>query len=150
MDYRDKEIRVLCPESVHFTENGDEPGFCYMTLAAYAPKGAVAVKDGFKGEFSTDLIPLDDEVDEYGRKCRTITLQIAVYDNYTGSWKYGGKYSNPGYYTGWTYTIAWYDSDNRMIDTDIVRINLSNKDCHLVLENSYIDEESTIWAELPE
>ena len=65
-------------------------------------------------------------------------------------WTYFGKNSSVVKYIGWTYVVAWYDENNRMIDSDILRINLSNKDCHLVLENSYYDEESTVGAELPE
>lgn len=143
VDYRDKEIRIFCPESVQFTTDT-------VDFVLYAPEGAVSLRDGDAGVIEDTLITLPVETDQYGRKVYTRKLHIASYDNNTTSWIYAGKTSTTTKYVGWTYVIAWYDKDNRMIDTDILRINLSNKSCHLTLENSYIDEESTIWAELPE
>lgn len=143
VDYRGKEIRIFCPESVQFTTGT-------IDFVAYAPEDAVSLRDGNAGVIEDTLITLSTETDEYGRKVYTRQLTIASYDNNTASWVYAGKTSTTEQYVGWTYVVAWYDKDNRMIDTDILRINLSNKNCHLVLENSYVDEENTIWAELPE
>lgn len=143
IDYRGKEIRIFCPESVQFTTDT-------VDFVIYAPEGAVSLRDGDAGVIEDTLITLPAETDQYGRKVYTRKLSIASYDNNTTSWTYAGKTSTTTQYVGWTYVIAWYDKDNRMIDTDILRINLSNKSCHLTLENSYIDEEATIWAELPE
>ena len=158
VDYRDKEIRVYCPESVQFHKqnvgSGGDANTYYMTFTSYAPEGAVALREGPNGVILDELIPLEGGsgtgTDAYGRKYKKHWLSLATYDNNTGAWTYRGKASTIEQYVGWTYVVAWYDKDNRMIDTDILRINLSNKDCHLVLENSYIDEEATIWAELPE
>ena len=33
--------------------------------------------------------------------------------------------------------LSWYDADGKVIDNDIVRINLSNADCHLALAPYY-------------
>lgn len=158
VDYRDKEIRIFCPESVKFEKQNVGPGgnanMYYMTFITYAPEGAVALREGDKGVILDELISLENGtgcgVDKFGRKYKKHWFALASYDNNTGSWTYFGKNSTIEKYIGWTYVVAWYDKDNRMIDTDILRINLSNKNCHLVLENSYIDEENTVWAELLE
>ena len=158
VDYRDKEIRIFCPESVKFEKQNvgptDDANMYYMTFITYAPEGAVALREGDKGVILDELISLENGtgcgIDKFGRKYKKHWFALASYDNNTSSWTYFGKTSTVNKYIGWTYVVAWYDKDNRMIDTDILRINLSNKNCHLVLENSYVDEESTVWAELPE
>ena len=158
VDYREKEIRIFCPESIKFEKQNVGPtgnaNMYYMTFITYAPEGAVALREGDKGVILDELISLENGtgcgIDKFGRKYKKHWFALASYDNNTGSWTYFGKTSTAQKYIGWTYVVAWYDKDNRMIDTDILRINLSNKNCHLVLENSYVDEESTVWAELPE
>lgn len=158
VDYRDKEIRIFCPESVQFHNQnvgeGENANIYYMTFITYAPEGAVALREGDKGVILDELISLENGtgcgVDKFGRKYKKHWFALASYDNNTGAWTYFGKSSTTEKYIGWTYVVAWYDKDNRMIDTDILRINLSNKNCHLTLENSYIDEENTVWTELPE
>ena len=158
VDYRDKEIRIYCPDSVKFEkQNVGEAGnanMYYMTFITYAPEGAAYLREGDRGAILEEVISLDGGsgcgVDEYGRKYKKHWFALASYDEATDTWTYFGKNSSVVKYIGWTYVVAWYDENNHMIDTDILRINLSNKDCHLVLENSYYDEESTIWAELPE
>jgi hypothetical protein len=126
----------------------------YMTFITYAPEGAVYLREGDKGTILDEVISLDGGtgcgIDEYGRKYKKHWFALASYDEVTDTWTYFGKNSSVVKYIGWTYVVAWYDENNRMIDSDILRINLSNKDCHLVLENSYYDEESTVSAELPE
>ena len=158
IDYRDKEIRIFCPESVQFHKQnvgeGGNANMYYMTFITYAPEGAVAMREGDRGAILDELIPLEGGsgcgVDKFGRKYKKHWFALASYDNNTGAWTYFGKTSTIEKYIGWTYVVAWYDKDNRMIDTDILRINLSNKSCHLVLEDSYYDEENTVWTELPE
>lgn len=158
VDYRDKEIRIYCPDSVKFEKQnvgeGGNANMYYMTFITYAPEGAAYLREGDRGAILEEVISLDGGsgcgVDEYGRKYKKHWFALASYDEATDTWTYFGKNSSAIKYIGWTYVVAWYDENNRMIDTDILRINLSNKDCHLVLENSYYDEESTIWAELPE
>lgn len=158
VDYRDKEIRIYCPDSVKFEKQnvgeGGNANMYYMTFITYAPEGAAYLREGDRGAILEEVISLDGGtgcgIDEYGRKYKKHWFALASYDEATDTWTYFGKNSSVVKYIGWTYVVAWYDENNRMIDTDILRINLSNKDCHLVLENSYYDEESTIWAELPE
>lgn len=158
VDYRDKEIRIYCPDSVKFEKQnvgeGGNANMYYMTFITYAPEGAAYLREGDKGAILDEVISLNGGtgcgVDEYGRKYKKHWFALASYDEATDTWTYFGKNSSVIKYIGWTYVVAWYDENNRMIDTDILRINLSNKDCHLVLENSYYDEESTVSAELPE
>ena len=158
VDYRDKEIRIYCPDNVKFEKQnvgeGGNANMYYMTFITYAPEGAAYLKEGDRGAILDEVIPLEGGsgcgVDKYGRKYKKHWFALASYDEATDTWTYFGKNSSVVKYIGWTYVVAWYDENNRMIDTDILRINLSNKDCHLVLENSYYDEESTVWAELPE
>lgn len=158
VDYREKEIRIYCPENVEFHKQnvgeGGNANMYYMTFITYAPEGAVALREGDRGVILDEVISLEGGsgtgVDKFGRKFKKHWFALASYDETSDTWNYFGKTSTTSKYIGWTYVVAWYDENNRMIDTDILRINLSNKDCHLVLENSYYDEESTIWAELPE
>ena len=156
IDYRDKEIRIFCPENVEFHRQTDSDNIdiYYATLISYAPKGAVGLREGNKGIILDEYISLESGngtgIDKFGRKYKKHQLALASYDTKTKTWNYYGNNSTVEKYIGWTYVVAWYDENENMIDTDILRINLSNKDCHLVLENSYIDEEATIWAELPE
>lgn len=158
VDYRDKEIRIYCPNSVKFEKQnvgeGGNANMYYMTFITYAPEGAAYLREGDRGIILDEIIPLEGGsgcgVDKYGRKYKKHWFALASYDEATDTWTYFGKNSSVVKYIGWTYVVAWYDENNRMIDSDILRINLSNKDCHLVLENSYYDEESTVGAELPE
>ena len=158
VDYRDKEIRIFCPESVKFEKQNVGPtsdaNMYYMTFTTYAPEGAVSLREGDRGVILDEVIPLEGGsgtgVDKFGRKFKKHWFALASYDEASGTWNYFGKTSTTSKYIGWTYVVAWSDENNRMIDTDILRINLSNKSCHLTLENSFYEEENTIWAELPE
>jgi hypothetical protein len=118
----------------------------YMTFITYAPEGAVTLREGDRGVILDEVISLDGGsgcgVDKYGRKYKKHWFALASYDEASNTWNYFGKTSTTSKYIGWTYVVAWYDENNRMIDTDILRINLSNKGCHLTLENSYYDEEN--------
>ena len=158
VDYRDKEIRIYCPENVEFHKQavgeGGSENMYYMTFTSYAPEGAVSLREGDRGVILDEVISLENGtgtgVDKFGRKYKKHWFALASYDAASDTWNYFGKTSTTSKYIGWTYVVAWYDENNRMIDTDILRINLSNKNCHLTLENSYYEEENTIWAELPE
>jgi hypothetical protein len=145
VDYREKEIRVYCPDSVKFIKHesvgeGGNPNMYYMTFTSYAPEGAVALREGDKGVILDELIPLEGGsgtgVDEFGRKYKNHWFALASYDETTDTWTYFGKNSTIEKYLGWTYVVAWYDENNNMIDTDIIRINLSNKDCHFESNNA--------------
>jgi hypothetical protein len=144
VDYRDKEIRVYCPEGTEFSkqnvgENGI-PNMYYMTFKAYAPEGAVSFKEGDRGVIVDEMFDFTGSAagtDKYGRNYSVCWLALASYDEETDTWTCFGKSSNIAKYIGWTYVVEWYDKDGKMIDTDKIRINLSNADCHLSLEPYY-------------
>ena len=138
VDYREKEIRIMCPEGTEFKsqsvgENGN-PNMYYMTFKAYAPKGAVSFKEGDRGVIVDEMFDFNASAagtDKYGRNYSVCWLALASLDTTTGTWNYFGKTSTTEKYIGWTYIVEWYDIDGIMIGTDKIRINLSNKDCHL-------------------
>jgi len=39
---------------------------------------------------------------------------------------------------GWYYSVEWYNADGVVIASDCIRINLSNEDCHSVIEPYYV------------
>lgn len=144
VDYREKEIRVFCPESVEFTKqnvgaNGDA-SMHYMTFKAYAPEGAVSFKEGDRGVIIDEMHDFKSSAagtDKFGRNYSVLWLALAKFDEASGTWNYFGKTSTIEKMIGWTYCVEWYDADGVMIGTDKIRINLSNADCHLNL-NPYL------------
>ena len=137
VDYREKEIRVFCPDGVEFTqqnvgENGN-PNMYYMTFKAYAPKGAVSFKEGDRGVIIDEMFDFNASAagtDKYGRNYSVCWLALASRAE-DGTWTYFGKTSTTEKYIGWTYIVEWYDANGVMIGTDKIRINLSNANCHL-------------------
>lgn len=144
VDYRDKEIRVMCPADTEWAlqnsgENAD-PNMYYIGFKAYAPDGAVSFKEDlgetindetmyyFEGEFAG--------VDAFGRKYSIVWLPVASYNG--DSWTYYGASSSDGKYIGWFYSVNWYDADGVVIGSDTIRINLSNEACHNSVEPYYV------------
>lgn len=133
VNYGEKEIRVMCPVDAEFVKQnvgvGGDANTYYMTFKTYAPQDAVGYKEHIgnqsDGEILTDL-----KIDEHGRRYQPTWLGIAKFDDATGAWAYYGKNSAESKYIGWDYRIDWFDADGVMIDTDSIRINLSNEDCH--------------------
>ena len=145
VDYRDKEIRVMCPVDTKWVKQnvgmGGNGSMYYMGFKAYAPEGAVSFKEGDRGVIVDEMFTFDDAfagIDEYGRKYSICWLALASYDGDTDSWTYFGKNSSAKKYIGWTYCVEWYDADGIMISSDSVRINLSNESCHNVIEPYYV------------
>lgn len=145
VDYRDKEIRVMCPvdtrwvkQSVGGSGNGN---MYYMGFKAYAPDGAVGFKEGDKGVIVDEMFDFNGDfagVDEFGRKYSVVWLALATYDADTDTWAYFGKNSTVNKYIGWTYCVEWYDANGTVISSDKIRINLSNEACHDVIEPFYM------------
>jgi hypothetical protein len=77
-------------------------------------------------------------IDEFGRKYSVVWLALASYDSDTDTWSYYGKNSSTKKYIGWTYCVEWYDANGVVIESDKIRINLSNEDCHDAIEPFYI------------
>lgn len=142
VDYNDKEIRVMCPaDAVWNTQNvgaGGDPNCYYATFKTYAPSDDVVgyiehLGDQVDGEILTNLY-----IDEYGRKYQPTWLAFARYDEASDSWTYYGKNSSAKRYIGWDYRIDWYNAAGIMVASDSVRINLSNEDCHHIIEPYYM------------
>ena len=145
IDYRDDEIRVMCPvdaqwvtQSVGATGNAN---MYYMGFKAYAPEGAVSFKEGDRGVIIDKMFTFDDDfagTDKYGRNYSICWLALASFDAASNTWSYFGKNSTPEKYIGWDYVVEWYDADGVIISYDHIRINLSNEECHFVVEPYYL------------
>lgn len=141
VDYRDSEIRIMCPADAVFTKQnvgagGDANGY-YITFKTYAPDGAVGYIEHLGNQVDKEVLT-DLKTDEYGRKYQPTWLAVAKYDESTGEWNYYGKTSSVNKYIGWNYQIDWYNVDGVMIASDNIRINLSNENCHYEIKPYYV------------
>lgn len=137
VNYKDSEIRVMCPANTAWKlqssgENADENTY-YIGFKAYAPAGAVSFKEDLAEIISDDTMYYFEEnefagTDDFGRKYSIVWLPVARYDGST--WTYYGASSSESKYIGWYYSVEWYGESGVKIETDCVRINLSNEDCH--------------------
>lgn len=145
VDYDDKEIRVFCPQNTEWTKqnvgaNGNADMY-YMSFKAYAPKDAVSFKEGDRGVIVDEMYTFDDAfagIDEYGRKYSICWLALASYNTDADEWSYFGKTSTEKKYIGWNYIVEWYDANGVIINSDTIRINLSNENCHYNNEPYYM------------
>lgn len=144
VDYRDKEIRIMCPSDTNWKfQNsgvGADSASYYIGFKAYAPDNAVRFKEDL-AEIITDNEMYSfygnsfAGIDDNGCKYSIVWLPVAKYTN--GAWNYYGADSTKTKYIGWYYTVEWYSEDGRVIDTDTIRINLSNEDCHNNIKSFY-------------
>ena len=152
VDFRDKEIRIMCPNNAVFTKqnvgNGGDANCNYMTLKTYVPSDDVVGYIEHLGGQSDAEILTDLKTDEYGHKYQPTWLALARYDEASGMWNYYGKNSSKDKYIGWDYQIDWYDANGVMIASDSVRINLSNEGCHSEIKPYYVNEISKEMAEI--
>lgn len=141
VDYRESEIRVMCPANAIFTKQnvgaGGDANNYYMTFKTYFPENAVGYIEHLNGEADEEILT-KFSTDEYGRKYQPTWLGIAKYNESTDEWTYYGASSSVNKYIGWDYQIDWYDADGVMIASDSVRINLSNEDCHSEIKPYYV------------
>lgn len=147
VDYRDAEIRVMCPvdtkwekQNVGPTGNGN---MYYMGFKAYAPENAVGFKEGDQGVIKDEYFDFSGDfagTDEFGRNYSICWLALASYDEASDTWTYFGKNSTTEKYIGWTYVVEWYDEVGTVIEYDSIRINLSNESCHSVVEPYYMGQ----------
>lgn len=144
VDYRDKEVRVLCPTDIEWklqtSGDGADANSYYIGFKAYAPDGAVSFKEDL-AEIITDNTMYYFEnnefagVDANGRKYSIVWLPVAK--NVDGVWTYYGVNSTKSKYIGWYYTVEWYSELGKVIGMDTIRINLSNEDCHNNIKSFY-------------
>lgn len=141
VNYYEKEIRIMCPENAEYhlqsVGTGGNKNKYYVTFKTYAPNGAVGYIEHLNGQVDDEILK-DIKVDNYGRRYQPTWLGVAEYDAESGAWSYYGDNSTAGEYIGWDYQIDWYNADGIIIDSDSIRINLSNKDCHFTSEPYYM------------
>lgn len=142
VDYRDHEIRIMCPENCQFTKQnvgtGGDANCYYATFKTYVlDDNIVGYRERLGDQVDSEILT-DFSTDEYGRKYQPTWLALAKYDETTGTWNYYGKSSTSEKYIGWDYQIDWYDANGVVIASDSVRINLSNEQCHPSIEPYYV------------
>lgn len=145
VDYREKEIRVMCPANTVWTKQSvgstGNANMYYMSLKAYAPDGAVGFKEGDQGVIEDEMFDFTGDfagTDKYGRNYSIVWLSLASYDEASDTWTYFGKNSAFEKYIGWTYCVEWYDANGVVMAYNSVRINLSNEDCHYEMKPYYM------------
>lgn len=145
IDYRDKEIRVMCPADIKWVKQSvgstGNANMYYMGFKAYAPDGAVSFKEGDRGVIIDEMFDFNDDfagTDEYGRNFSICWLALASYNEASDTWTYFGKNSNEEKFIGWDYIVEWYDANGIVIASDCVRINLSNENCHYSTKPYYV------------
>lgn len=152
VDYREKEIRVMCPADTHWVKqavgtNGNANMY-YMGFKAYAPEGAVSFKEDDADVIADQTMYYFEGndfagIDEFGRKYSIVWLALATYDEASDTWTYFGSKSSIEKYIGWYYTVEWYDANGLLIESDQIRINLSNEACHNRIEPYYATKFAT-------
>lgn len=149
VDYRDKEIRVMCPADTEWVKQNvgstGNANMYYMGFKAYAPEGAVSFKEDDQATIEDQTMYYFEDndfagVDELGRKYSIVWLALASYDESSNTWTYLGEKSNVEKYIGWYYSVEWYDADGVIIASDRIRINLTNEECHLDIEPYYMSD----------
>lgn len=147
VDYRDKEIRVMCPTNTEWIRqtsgDGADSNSYYIGFKAYAPNGATGFKEDLSQNITDNTMYYFENndfagIDEYGRCFSIVWLPAAKLENDT--WIYYGATSTKDKYVGWYYSVEWYDGDNRLIGSDCIKINLSNEECHSLVEPYYITD----------
>lgn len=137
VDYREKEIRIMCPADTKWNKQtsgtGSDPNSYYIGFKAYAPSEAVSFKEDTKEVIEDNTMHYFENnsfagIDSKGRRYSIIWLPTARLVNDT--WTYYGAKSSEDKYVGWHYSVAWFNADGAMIESDTIRINLSNESCH--------------------
>ena len=147
VNYSDKEIRIMVPAGTKFEhqnsgENADKNQY-YIGFKAYAPEGAVSFKEDLAEIISDNTMYYFEGndfagIDAYGRKYSICWLAVAYYDEATQTWIRYADQSSKEKYLGYYYSVEWYDTDGVKIDSDCIRINLSNESCHNIVEPYYM------------
>jgi len=114
----------------------------YIGLKAYAPDDSIYSFKEDLAEIISDQTMYYFEnndfagIDENGRKYSIVWLPVALYDGQ--SWTYYGASSSSKRYIGWYYSVEWYNEDGLKVASDTIRVNLSNEDCHNIVEPYYM------------
>ena len=134
VDYRGNEIRVNTQRVVPTEQQPGPtatPNQYYIQFRAYAPENAAFYKE-WQGDKRDETLHTFDEsfsgTDQFGRNYSLIWMSIANYAN--GVWSLYGDKSTIDKYLGFYYTFEWFNIDGKLIDTNKVRIILTNDACH--------------------
>lgn len=134
VDYRGNEIRVNTQRVVPTEQQAvttAAPNQYYIPFRAYAPENAVFYKE-WQGDKRDETLHNFNEsssgTDKFGRNYSLIWMSIANYAN--GIWNLYGDKSTLNKYLGFYYTFEWFNIDGKLIDTNKVRIILTNDECH--------------------
>jgi hypothetical protein len=131
----------MVPANAQWTKqsvgDGGDANSYYMTFRTYAPNNAVGYIEHLDGKADEEILT-KFSIDGYGRRYQSTWLALAKYDELTNTWTYYGASSSKKKFIGWDYQIDWYDANGVMIASDSVRINLSNENCHNVIEPYYM------------
>ena len=151
INYREGEIRVLCAADTEWSTQvgGGDPNKYYVGFRAYAPENAHSFKEDLAETISDNTMYYFENndfagVDGYGRKYSVVWLPTASLDPVSGNWTYYGASSTAEKFVGWFYSVEWYDINGIKIDSDIVRINLTNETCHNITRPWYALKQSEI------
>ena len=140
----DNEIRICCPHDAEYhlqgVGTGGDPNTYYVTFKTYVyDDNVVGYKEHLGGSVDAEILT-DLKTDEYGRRYQPTWLGVAKYDEATDTWAYYGANSTSNKMIGWDYQLDLFDADGVMIASDSVRINLSNENCHSVIEPYYVNK----------
>lgn len=134
VDYKDSEIRINTARvkpSAQQTGSTATPNQYYIPFRAYAPEGAVAFKE-WQGNSRDETLHTFNEsfsgTDSFGRNYSLIWMSVASFDG--KNWNLYGDRSTTEKYLGFYYTFEWYGEQDKLLDTDTVRIILTNDSCH--------------------
>lgn len=149
VDYRGKEIRVMCPADTEWklraSGEGADANSYYIGFKAYAPfDTVVSFKEDLAQTISdTTMYYFEGNdyagVDANGRKYSTVWLPVAKYDSTSKTWTYHGANSKDGKYIGWYYSVEWYNASGEIVASDCIRINLSNEDNYSSVNPFYMN-----------
>lgn len=141
VSYHDGEIRIMYAADTEFKDQqvgaGGNPERYYTNFKAYAPEGATQFKE--YSDSASYVMPKETPMENFeknssagtdknGRKYTNVWLPVAAKKD--GKWSSFGASSSNDRYIGWYYCVEWYDEDGKLLNSDVVRINLSNESCH--------------------
>lgn len=142
IDYRENEIRIMCPHDAKYhlqgVGTGGDPNTYYVTFKTYVyDDNIVGYKEHLGNAVDAEILT-DLKTDEYGRRYQPTWLGVAKHDEATDTWSYYGVDSNENKMIGWDYQLDLFDANGVMIASDSVRINLSNESCHYEIKPYYV------------
>lgn len=132
VNYGQDEVRVMAPSDTVWTANRENK--YYMSAKLFAPSNAKYFRESLAKDI-TDETYYEFEnyefsgIDEHGCKYSLVWLPMAEQSDEI--WTYTGSLSaiDKGF-LGWYWHANWYDENKNLIGSDIIRINLSNENCH--------------------